>query len=125
MSSVLKKYARRFLPEVKQALKALDHETRLAVVSALEQHGDLSFIELSKLLKISKSDLYYHLKQLMMGGIIKSYSKEKTEISPYKSYYDLTELGQSFITALSRALVPSCAKNSTGGDINVDDRAQP
>ena len=105
-SSGIEQYSSRFLPEVKQAIKALDHEVRLAVVSALEQHGDLSFSELRRLLKISKSDFYYHLKQLMMGGIIKSYSREKMEISPYTSYYGLTELGKSFTTALSRALLP-------------------
>lgn len=105
-SNEVEKYSRRFLPEVKRAIKALDHEIRLAVVSALEQHGDLSFSELRSLLKISKSDFYYHLKQLMMGGIIRGYTKEKMEISPYTSYYGLTDLGKSFITALSRALLP-------------------
>lgn len=103
-------YSQRFLPEVKQAISALDHKVRLAVVAALEQHGDLSFTELMKLLAIEKSAFYYHLKQLMMAGIIKSYSKEKTEISPYTSYYSLTELGKSFMTVLSSALLPTTIK---------------
>lgn len=107
-SNKIGKYSKRILPEVKQAVKALDHEVRWAIVSALEQYEDLSFSELKDFLGISKSNLYYHLKQLMAGGIIESYSNE-IEISPYRSYYRLTKLGKSFISALSKALLPPYA----------------
>jgi len=105
-SEKVEMYANRFLPEVKLALDAVDDEVRLAIISALEEHGDLSFSELQGLLKIQKNRFYYHLKKLMMGGILRSYTTEKTEINPYTSYYSLTELGRSFMTALSRAILP-------------------
>ena len=117
--SLIEKYSSKFLPEVRQAIKALDHRARLAIVSVLEEHEELSFSELKELLKLSNSDLYYHLQCLMKAGILKSYYKEKIDISPYTSYYKLTEFGKSFIASLSSALIPSSLRSKLRSEKEV------
>lgn len=116
----LEEYVREVPEDVKQAIKALSENTRLAIVVALLKHGELPFSQLMEILGINSSILSHHLKNLVNASLVKNYYVKKPDSEDY-SFYDLTSYGEAFMRSVygmldvSHKLVDAIAL-ACGGD---------
>ena len=97
-------YANVIPGELKRAIHALDHDIRLAIISALVENGKMSFSQLKKTLDINQSTLTHHLKILMKGSMITNFYKKEAAIGDY-SYYAVTDFCKLVLGSLFQTLM--------------------
>lgn len=95
----LNEYLEEVPEDIREAVKALSDNTRLAIVVALLKHGELTFSQLLETLEISSSILSHHLKNLVNASLIKNYYIKKPDSEEY-SFYDLTSYGEVFMRSV-------------------------
>jgi len=98
-------YVKEVPEEIRHAIRGLDSDYRTAIFVALYKHGELSFSELQKTLKIDKAMLNYHLGKLIESALIHHYYKHELGTEKY-SFYNVTPFGQNFVEILSEFLTP-------------------
>ncbi len=99
-------YLNRMPFEARRAIDGLNSEVRLAVVMALSEHGRLRFSDLQSMLGTTKQILAFHLNRLVETGIV-SHVYGEFPNEDRKSFYRLTELGESLVGNIQAAFVPS------------------
>jgi len=97
-NNVVSQYAREIPSDVKNVIKALDDDNRVAIIVALMKNSRMTFTDLKKLFDIAPSSLTYHLSILQDGGLVHHYLEKPIEGS--YSYYATTELVESLLGAL-------------------------
>lgn len=118
--NTIEEYIKEVPEDVKEAIKALSDDTRLAIVVALLKHGEFTFSQLMETLRVNSSVLSHHLKSLINASLIKNYYAKKPESEEY-SFYDLTSYGEQFMrsvyglldvpNALEEAITRACSSN--------------
>lgn len=93
-----------FPDELRDAIRALDDETRQKIVKSLLSK-DFHYTGLQHLLNIPKNNLTYHLDELLKGAIIRNYTRDQLG-SRYDSYYSLSDFGRYVIEKLYEMLTP-------------------
>ena len=98
-------YAQKIPEEIKDAIKAVDNEIRYAIIECLlEEKQTYSYYpRLRQKLGISKRKLDYHLKELMLGGLVNNFSL-KNFYDEHHSHYELSTFGKDFIGGLFQSL---------------------
>ena len=94
-SNEFHEYAEEIPEELKRAIKALSDDCRLAIISGLIRHGELSFSQLRQGTGGTSGALSHHLRILKEAGLIENYYAKKPDINEY-SLYALTSFGDSF-----------------------------
>jgi DNA-binding transcriptional ArsR family regulator len=84
--------------ELKDAILALSHRTRLDIIAIL-QKSDLSYTQLLEKTGIQKGSLTNHLNKLMDAGLINNFSQGRFG-GPYNSFYRLSRFGNDFLASL-------------------------
>ena len=96
---------RDFAQPIVNVFKALCSEERRGILIELE-FGPLSYTEIIERLKLEKGTFNYHLKGLIMAGLIRNYLiKDKKK--EFTSFYEVSELGLNVINGLLNAFRPS------------------
>ena len=98
-------YAEEIPEEVKLAVKALNDESRQAILVLLSSNVELSFSEIQKELRIDKVKLNNHLKKLFSSALIDHYYRHEVG-NPNYSYYSISRLGKRVLTNLIQAFIP-------------------
>jgi len=98
-------YANEVPEEIRRAIRGLDSDYRTAIFVALYKHGELSFSELQKILKMDKAMLNYHLGVLVESALVHHYYMHELGTEKY-SFYNITPYGQSFLETLGQFLRP-------------------
>lgn len=92
----IKEYLKEIPHEIKNAVKAIDDETRLAILMILLREGETTFSQLLQRFKLNSSTLSHHLKNLIQASLIENYYAKKPNIQEY-SFYNITNFGEEFI----------------------------
>lgn len=103
--SKISEYAQEIPEEIRRAIRGLDSDYRAAIFVALYKHGELSFSDLRKKLRIDKANLYYHLRKLTETALVEHFFKRALGDERY-SFYSVTQFGQNFIETLGEFLRP-------------------
>jgi len=94
-----------FAEPVVSAIEALNSEHRRQILIHLEEVGSLPYSEIKRRMKLSKGDLNYHLKELLAAGMIRNFIVDQ-KVTPYTSYYEVSELGRNVVEGLLGAFRP-------------------
>jgi DNA-binding transcriptional ArsR family regulator len=97
-NSIISQYAGEIPKDVKNVIKALNDDNRVAIIVALMKNSRMTFTELKKLFDIAPSSMTYHLSILQDGGLVHHYLEKPSEGS--YSYYATTELVETVLGAL-------------------------
>lgn len=89
--------------EIRNAIKAISDDTRLAIFIILLKKGELSFSQILERLGLNSSTLSHHLKILTEAGLIENYYSKKPGIDEY-SFYNTTSFGTDFLTDIVQVL---------------------
>jgi DNA-binding transcriptional ArsR family regulator len=94
----VRQYATEIPREMKDTIKALDDDTRLAILIALMKNGRMTFTDLKKTFEINSSSLSHHLTLLQNGGLVDN----SLEISKKEShsYYNTTDITKPVLKSL-------------------------
>jgi DNA-binding HxlR family transcriptional regulator len=101
-SQSIENYVKEIPPELRRAMKAFGSDISLAAFLVLFKYGELPFSEIRKELEIPtglSSQLTYHIKNLQKAGLVKHDYVRKEDTNNF-SFYDVTELGEDFVTNL-------------------------
>lgn len=96
---------RDFAKPVVTMIEALNSEQRRRILIELEEAGSLSYSEILQRTRLDKGTLNYHLKNLVAAAMIRNFLVDR-QVSPYTSYYEVSELGRRFIEGLLNAFRP-------------------
>jgi DNA-binding transcriptional ArsR family regulator len=88
--------------EIKLAIKALDDETRLAIIVLLMRNTKMTFTELKKTLELNSSSLSNHLSSLQDGGLITNFLQWNDDSY---SYYSVTDMARELLKSLFDVIV--------------------
>ena len=91
---------------IKDAIKALSNENSLRVITYLLNEGAKSFNELHKELNISKPNVAFYVKNLMVSGLIYNFYKANIYNNKH-SYYEVSKLGRTIMINLINMVVVS------------------
>ncbi len=78
--------------------KIVQNDTRLAILMYLRMNRQLSFSQLTQLLKKSKSTVHHHLQILIRGGIVQEVETSLVRDQFDPKYYELTPRPRSFFS---------------------------
>ena len=87
-------------------------ETRVRILKLLAEHGELTNSQLSDMLGVGESTVFYHLKLLKDGGIVKLSRTEREPHGIIMRYYKL----RSALLPAVYALLPELALTKLLGD---------
>lgn len=87
-------------------------ETRVRLLKLLAEHGELTNSQLSEMLGVGESTVFYHLKLLRDGGIVKLSRTEREHHGIIMRYYKL----RSALLPAVYALIPELALTKLLGD---------
>jgi ArsR family transcriptional regulator len=96
-------YASEIPREIKSTIKALDDDTRLAIIVALMKNGRMTFTDLKKTFEVNSSSLSHHLTLLQNGGLVDN-SLEISKKGSH-SYYSTTDITESVLKSLFDTIV--------------------
>ena len=94
-----------FAQPIVTMIEALNSEQRRYILIELEEAGSLSYSEILQRTRLDKGTLNYHLKNLVAAAMVRNFLVDK-QVSPYTSYYEVSELGRRFIQGLLNAFRP-------------------
>jgi len=105
-------------PEVRLTFKQLSNDTRLAIVLLLLKNGEMSFTELCESLSIKRNSLSHHIRKLMRAALVHNFYKKKDDTAEF-SYYEATNLSQSFVDGLLSVMEPKKSSSSILADLYI------
>lgn len=85
---------------LRDALNALDDDTRLAILVILAKEGEAPIGRVAECLGIFKANVANHLKKLELSNLVMRIAKKK-ENEEHVSYYKITEFGDSLLLNIS------------------------
>jgi len=105
-------YVNRFPPEVRRAIEGLSNDVRQAIVMVLSEEERLRFSALHSILRVSKSDLAFHLNRLVQAGLV-SHVYEEFPSDEGRAYYRLSEVGENLIRGIEYAFIPPASPSES------------
>lgn len=126
-------YVRLFPEEIREAIKSLSEDTRLAImiclmINEVKEKPGMTFSELMSDLEISQGLLNSHLKNLLESGLVKNEYRKVVGRRDY-SFYMPTTLGSSFMVSLLESLekpiMKSIPTEVLAGDVPLDATSGP
>jgi DNA-binding HxlR family transcriptional regulator len=102
-------FQRDFARPITEAIRALDSSERRQILIELNEAGSLSYSKLRLQTGFDKGTLNYHLKELSSAGMIRNFIVNN-EVTPYTSYYEVSELGRNLIEGVLSAFRPALPK---------------
>lgn len=108
MTQKIEEIANKLPFEIRNAVSAIDNNTRQAIIIALLNEGTLRFSELKH--KLSDEDQALHnqtltnaLEKLQDGGLVNKRVAD-TDGEEFKSHYEVSEYGERFVDCLLNSL---------------------
>lgn len=120
----VKEYANLIPTETRKAIKSLGNDVRIAAVTALIEHRELSLSELQEKLEIERPNLIPHLKNLVKSSIVEQCYRHEVG-NPKYSFYSVTGFGEDLIRALVSSLVPLPSSASKDAKFEIEVAGEP
>lgn len=86
-------------------IEALRSKHRRHILIDLREFNCLSYSEILQRTNLQKGTLNYHLKKLISAGIVRNFLVDQ-QVTPYTSYYEVSELGIKIVEGLLSAFRP-------------------
>jgi len=98
-------HPRDFEKPIVTIIEALRSKHRRRILIDLRESNHLSYSEILQQTNLQKGTLNYHLKKLVSAGMIRNFLLDR-QVSPYTSYYEVSELGKNVVEGFFNAFRP-------------------